>query len=278
MSYSVVTNGNALAALQSLTMTQQQLSVTQNRVSTGLKVASASDAPSTFAIAQQMRGDVSGLQAVSDSISMGQSIIGVATSAAQTISATLISLKNQTLAAETQGANTTDIQAQVTTLLNDITTTVSAAQFNGVNLLDATNGSSLTVNTSLNRSGSTVSVGTQQVANQALDLTSLGLSGFSVSGAAPGDASGLLGSIETAIGSVNTAMANLGAFQNLLTDQSNFVSSLGNSMTTGVGNLVDANMAAESAALQAEQTRQSLGVQALSIANQAPSAILALFR
>ena len=91
-------------------------------------------------------------------------------------------------------------------------------------------------------------------------------------------ASAAFTAVNSAIDTVNAAVAALGTSSNSLDASAEFVSSLTDALTTGVGQLVDADMAEESANLQALQTRQQLGIQALSIANSQPSSILSLFR
>src|SRR6516164_2271407 len=99
MSFSVNTNVGAMVALQYLSLSAASLQHTENAVSTGLKVANAKDDGSTYAIAQNMRGDVAGYQAVSDSLSRGISSLDVALSAGQSISDLLIEMKQKALAA-----------------------------------------------------------------------------------------------------------------------------------------------------------------------------------
>ena len=91
-------------------------------------------------------------------------------------------------------------------------------------------------------------------------------------------ASAYVATLTSDITNVNNALTNLGTGSNALAGQLTFVSNLQNSLNTGISNLVDADMAAESAQLQALQTKQQLGIQALSIANQSTSALLNLFR
>ncbi|MEX1148148.1 MAG: flagellin, partial [Sphingomonadales bacterium] len=77
---------------------------------------------------------------------------------------------------------------------------------------------------------------------------------------------------------VNSALTKIGAGASALELQRNFADKLADSIETGIGNLVDADLARESARLQSLQVKQQLGVQALSIANQAPQSVLQLFQ
>ena len=91
-------------------------------------------------------------------------------------------------------------------------------------------------------------------------------------------ASALIATIQTSLTNVNGALAKLSAGAAKFSIQATFTQKLSDTLTAGIGNLVDANMAQESARLQSLQVKQQLGVQALSIANQAPQTILSLFR
>src|SRR5260370_28757048 len=138
MSFSVNTNTNALAALETLSPTQQALTKTQNRVSTGLKVAGAADDASTFAIAQGQRGDIAGFQAISNSLAVGRATVNVALNGAQTISDTLNSIKAKVVQAQDPTQDHIAIQNDIKAFLAQIDSVAAAAQFNGVNLISAT--------------------------------------------------------------------------------------------------------------------------------------------
>src|SRR6185312_2294297 len=153
MTFSVNTNTNALAALESLNMTQQALTKAQNRVSTGLAVASAADDASTFAIAQGQRGDIAGFQAISSSLSMGTATINVALQGATTISNTLNELEAKVVQSQDSTQDKNAIQNDIKSFLSQITSTAAAAQFNGLNLING-GGTTQSILSSLNRSGS----------------------------------------------------------------------------------------------------------------------------
>ena len=275
MSLSVNTNAGALIALQNLTATSQQLQQTQNEVSTGLAVGSPQDNGAIWAIAQGQRSDSSALDSVKQSLQRVQSTVDVATSAGTSVSDLLNQLKSTALSASDTSLNTNDrsaLNAQFTSVLSQITKVVSSASFNGANLIS--HGAS-------NLAALANSDGTSQLTVVAQDLSLGGgnitvTAGTTLSSATA--ASTALSSINTSITNVNNALAKLGSNSTALGDQLTFVSNLQDTINTGVGNLVDANLAAESAKLQALQTKQSLGVQALSIANSSSSALLSLFR
>jgi flagellin len=272
---SVNTNTGALVALQYLNQTNSQLTTVQNAINSGLKVASAKDDGATFAIAQNMRGDVAGYSAVTDSLNRGTSSVDVALSAGQSISDLLIEMKSKALAASDASLDTASRQAMnedFTALRDQIASVVSNASFNGVNLVD----------------GSTTQITALASADGSKKITVAGqnmsLGGSIVSVASTGSistqakASTMITTVENSLNAVDSSLAQLSSGAKKFSIQSTFVTNLSNTLTSGIGNLVDADMATESAMLTALQTKQQLGVQALSIANQAPSIALSLFR
>lgn len=274
MSFSVNTNVGAMVALQYLSNTASSLQTTENAVSTGLKVATAKDDGSTFAIAQNMRGDVAGYQAVTDSLNAGISSVDVALSAGQSISDLLVTMKQKALAASDASINTASRQAlneDFTALRDQIASIVANANFNGFNLVD---GSTTQIKVLAS------SDGTRSLTTSAQNM-SLGGSIVTVAATSTvstqSKASTMINTVETSLTAVNSALAQLSAGAKKFSVQSNFVQSLSDTLTAGIGNLVDANMAQESAMLQSLQVKQQLGVQALSIANQAPQITLSLF-
>jgi flagellin len=261
-----------MVALQYLNQTNSQLSQTENEVNTGLKVSSAKDDGATFAIAQDMRGDVAGYSAVTESLNRGTSAVDVAMSAGQSISDLLIQMKQQALSASDQSLSTTDRQAlnvDFAALRDQITSIVSNATFNGFDMIDG----STTQITALASSDGTQHI---TVAAQTMTLAALSLTGATIG--TQSSASSMIATIETALTSVDSKLATLSSGAKKFSIQTSFVSQLSDTVTSGIGNLVDADMATESAELTALQTKQQLGVQALSIANQSPEIILSLFK
>ena len=273
-SFSVNTNGGAAVALQYLTQTQGQLDQTQSRINSGLKVANARDDGAVYAIAQNQRGAVAGYTSVINSINNGTSAIDVALSAGQSISDLLIQLKQKALSAADSSLDTASRQAlnaNFTALRDQISTIVKNAVFNNFNLVD---GSTTKVQALASADGS------RRITTMAQDM-SLGGSivtlGASATVSTQTKASALIGTLQTSLANVNSALAKLSSGAAKFSIQSTFTQKLSDTLTSGLGNLVDANMAQESAKLQALQVRQQLGIQALSIANQAPQTILSLF-
>jgi flagellin len=269
---SVNTNQGAMTALQYLNKTNSDLQAVENAVNSGQKVASAKDNGAVYAIAQNMRGNVAGYNAVTDSLNRGTSVVDTALSAAQTISDLLIQMKqNATSATDTSldTASRTQLANDFRALSEQITTIVTNASFNGINLVDG--------NTN-NVSALATPTDTSQritVLHQTMTLAALKITG-TYSDA--GTASNMVSTLSNALSVVNSSLSSLSAGAKKFSIQTDFVSKMIDALNTGIGNLVDANMAQESARLTALQTKQQLGVQALTIANQAPQAILSLFK
>ncbi|MDR3509717.1 MAG: flagellin [Caulobacteraceae bacterium] len=272
---SVNTNAGALIALQNLNATTAEMTQTQSRVSTGKAISTPKDNGAIWAIAQNERAQVSSLDAVKNSLNRGSSIVDVSMSAGQSVSDLLNQMKAKALSASDVSLDTSSRQAlsaDFTALRDQIAKVVQNASFDGANLLD---GSQASLSFLANAAGS--SLMTIQGQNM-----SLGGSIVTVTAAATLStatmASNLLSVVQASIVNVNGALARMGTSSNALTLQTTSVLDLQDTLTTGIGNLVDANLAKESANLQALQTKQQLGIQALSIANQAPQTILSLFK
>ncbi len=402
---SILTNNGAMVALQTLKSINSNLTDTQNQISTGKRVATASDNSAVWAISKVMESDVQGFKAISDSLSLGQSTVAVARSASETITDLLTQMKGKIVAAQEDNVDRAKINDDVTALKNQITSVVSAAQFNGLNLIDGNTASadvlasldrdingnvtasnitvtgqdlaagSYTANDIFGSSGGTPSsdgdtvvlsldqgggsdnitiddsagaafaagdrvelrIGDQAVsytvttADAAATTTSdivavglknaidsLGISGLVVDydSGSPGDlaftnngtvdltvtgqfvnagsgglgamtgidvstsggATSALATIESLIDTSIDAAAAFGSVAGRIETQANFISSLTDSLKSGIGAMVDTDMEEASARLQALQVQQQLGTQALSIANQAPQSLLSLFR
>jgi flagellin len=275
MTFSVNTNGGALIALQYLSATQGQLNQTQSHINSGLRVATARDDGAVYAIAQNQRASVAGYASVISSINNGTSSIDVALSAGQSISDLLIQLKTKALSAADSSLDTASrqaINANFTALRDQITTIVKNAVFNGFNLVD---GSTNQITALASADGSrriTTSAQNLKLSGSIVTLKS------TATVSTQAKASALVATIQTSLTNVNSAMAKLSSGAAKFSIQATFSQKLSDTLTQGIGNLVDANMAQESAMLQSLQVKQQLGVQALSIANQAPQTILGLFR
>jgi len=276
MTMSVQTNQAALLALQNLNKTNDQLASTQNRVSSGLAVSNAKDNASVWAIAQGQRADIGALGAVKASLNRAASISDVALSAGESISDLLNQIKAKVVAAKDDSLDTTSrsaINNDFQALLRQISNVVRNAQFDGANVLDGSLTSDirflanadanayLTLSAkNMTLSGSIITLTTTSTINTAAAATSV----FSL--------------VEASIANVNSALGDLGAQARQIDAHNTFVAKLSDVLETGLGNLVDADMAREGARLQALQVQQQLSVQALGIANSAPQIILSLFK
>ena len=411
---SILTNTSAMVALQTLNSINKNLATVQSEISTGKSVASAKDNSAVWAISQVMQSDVDGFNAISDTLSLGQSTVAVGRNAAESVTSLLSQVKEKIVAAQEDNVDRGKLQTDLSSLRDQISGIVGAAQFNGQNLLSntsttagedvvdilasldrASDGSVTSSNITVSKqdlgtgasakgtggtgaAAGTVTSGTAigQVSTLAVgaittadafefDMTTVGGTGTAMYVAREGDtaadvAKGIVdaakfsmasagldesttfsfavnaaneveitnntGATQTAfvaaawdntasgvgaaantigggldilgkldISTANGAAAALSAIEGLtqtaisaaaefgtgekrLEIQADFVSKLTDSLKAGIGALVDANMEEASAKLQALQVQQQLGVQSLSIANQAPQSVLSLFR
>jgi len=275
MSFSVNTNAGALVALQNLSTTQAQLQTTQNRINTGLKIASAKDNAAIFGIAQNQRATSNSLNSVISSLQRGQSTVDVALSAGSSVSDLLNQMKEKALAAADVTLDTTSRAAlnnEFISLRNQITTVTSNAVFNGANLID---GGTVQIQALANADASQViSVSHQSLALGGVNVTVTATATINSAAAA----SVQIAALNASIANVSSALGKLGTGSKALSAHQTFITNLQNTIDVGVGNLVDADLAKESANLQALQTKQQLGIQALSIANQSSSILLGLFK
>lgn len=269
---SVNTNSNALAAIQSLSDINRGLTQTQSRIQSGLKVGQASDDPAVFTVAQGLRANVSGLGAVGSSLANGIATVQGQTAGATAISKTLIELvKTVTQSSGQTGAALAASQTTITKALANIDEFAAATTINGVNLLNTAG----TLSVLSNQTGAATAITTANASTTA-GLT-LGALVTTADGSATGTASAIA-LVNTAIANVGATLTALGAGTVQLQGLADFTDKLNASVQTSLGAIVDANLSEESARLSSLQTKQSLSIQSLSIANQAPGALLQLFR
>jgi flagellin len=275
MAFSVNTNAAALSALQNLNKTGTLLERTQTELNTGLSVASSKDNGAVFAIAQTLRAETAGLRAATSSIDRALSSIDVAIAAGEAVSDLLIDMKEKAVAAKDAGLDTasrTSLNNDFGQLRNQITSIVENAEFNGTNAVKDT-GDDIVAITNDDATNS-ITIDAQDLS---LDGDNVTISATQSIGTAVA-ASLAVDNVESSIANVNTALSRLGSGANRLELQGNFIAKLSDSIEVGIGNLVDADLAKTSATLQSLQVKQQLGLQALSIANQAPQAITSLFQ
>jgi flagellin len=272
---SINTNAGAMVALQNLNKTNTDLQNTQSRINTGLKVANAKDNGSTWAIAQTQRGAVASLGAVRDSLNRASSTIDVAMAASESLSDMLIQMKEKALSASDTSLDTTSrasLNEDFKALRDQITKTVQNASFNGINMIKS---GGTDIRALANASGT--SVLTVKAENLSLGggiITVATTTSFTTAT----QATAAIAVVDASIKAVNSALSRLGTSSKSVEMHATFIGKLSDALENGIGNLVDADLAKESAKLQALQTKQQLGIQALSIANQSPSIVTQLFQ
>ena len=304
MTTSIHTNTSAMIALQNLNRTSDQLASTQSRVNTGLKVQGAKDNAAVWAVAQGQRADKGSLEAVTTSLNRATSIADVSLAAGEQISDILLEMKQKATAAadpSQSAATRASYDQEFQALLKSVQSFADNAIFDGANILDGAATTDMTFLASAD--------GNETIAmkRQNLTLVGLGLAANSYDSnkataaidawtdnagtpedetllnAAPDlltqeKAKFALQRIDDAITVASSRLSELGAQAKQIERHTSYVGKLSDSLEAGIGNLVDADLAKESARLQALQVQQQLGVQALSIANQAPQMILSLFK
>ncbi|MBN8910630.1 MAG: flagellin [Rhizobiales bacterium] len=314
---SINTNIAAMTALQTLAHTNKELLSTQNRVSTGLKVKDASDNAAYWSIATTMRSDRSAVSTVEDALGLGAATIEVAVTALNSAIETITKIQSKLVAARAPGLDRSKIQSEIKELQAELRNTAGSAVFSGENWLqgDSVNGpTTKTIVASFSRdSTGAIMIGTIElnvgpsgtmlfdtgsgtaagildsassytIASGTVSYSIAGLSdGIDISGITddPADLAGLVAMVEgvdAALKTMTDAATLLGAAKSRTSQQKDFVNKLMDSIDVGIGQLVDADMNAESTRLQALQVRQQLGVQALGIANQSAQMILRLFQ
>jgi flagellin len=276
MTISVHTNASALVALQNLNKTNEDLQKAQDRISTGLNIATAKDNASVWAIAQGQRADVGALGAVKSSLDRASSIADVAMTAGESISDLLNQIKEKVVAAQDPSLDPTAraaIDTDFKSMVRQIRDVVSNAEFDGANILDG----SLTTGIKFLANAEATSYITLSTQDLSLGGGIISISTTASLGTLTA-ATNMLSAVNNSIAAVNASLGRLGAQSKQITAHNTFVSKLSDVLETGIGNLVDADMAKESAKLQALQVQQQLGVQALSIANAAPQVVLSLFK
>jgi flagellin len=309
---SINTNVAAMTALQTLTQTNKQLTETQNRISTGYRVADASDNAAYWSIATTMRSDNAALSTVQDALGLGAATVDVAYTGVNSAIKVVDQIKSKLVAARQPGIDRNKIQSEITELQAQLRGIGDSASFSGENWLSVDSGdpgynASKTIVSSFSRSGGTVSIGTINIdlgnlklfdsndQSGILDTQSTTTNGgvtYSVAGVTDSvniaaltdstadleDLEEIIGVVDTAISSMTDAATSLGASKARIGIQQDFIKTLMDAISRGVGQLVDADMNEESTKLQALQVKQQLGVQSLAIANSSSQSIMQLFQ
>ena len=278
---SINTNPGVFVALRTLNSVNRNLDTTQNRVSTGLKVAGALDDASNFAIAQGIRGELKAIGAVTQGLNNAKGIGKVALAGVTGLSNLLSNVRSKLTELSNEGITT----QQRDILTNDFNALISQANnfldnavFNGVNLLD-TAAVSTSVNTLSNLNGGTLTLTAQDLRTTVGDLQGLTpTDAATAQDALSNTASGGTAELTNLESVINTALGSLGAEVRALELQTQFLEQISDATEEGLGNIVDADLARESARLTSLQVQQQLSTQTLGIANQRPQSLLGLFR
>ena len=274
MANSVNTNFGATVALQSLNKTNRELDVVQKRVSTGYRVSDAKDDGASFAVAQGLRADVKGNEAVNERLSVAKGLLSVTQEGLKGISDTTAEMRKVAVKLGDESLSTDEraqYNADYTALRADITKYIGQSSFGGKNLLNA----AATTNIISDAGGGVIALTGVSI------TTALGtLAGLTTT--TGGDVRTNLLAADAGLDDfekvVNDQIAAIGASMRTVENQDNFIKVLGDTINDAIGSIVDADLAKESAKLQALQIRQQLGTQTLSIANQSPSILLSLFQ
>jgi len=310
---SLLVNTAAMTALESLNMTQNNLSTTENQISTGLAVATSADNATYWSISTKMGSTTSTLGAVSQALGQSVSLSTLMNQGLVQAVTVLNAIKADLVTAQTV-TSTSDldkVQTDITSQLQQLVSIGNSSVYNGQNWLagttsgdtgttvslvaayDANNGVSYltfnTQNTVLFENGLTsgsFSTATEGLLGSTLSATTAGalytggsILALNVTSASytTGDFNAMINIVDQAVGNITTGASEIGATTTNLTSQQTFVSNLNDALTTGIGALVDANMNQASAKLSALQVQQQLGIQSLSIANSNTQLILKLF-
>ena len=310
-------NTAAYAALRSITIAQAEMGTAQKHIASGYRVGSPDENAAYWSIATTMRSDVNGLNAVNDALGLGNAIADIAYTGVSSTIKVVDQIKQKLIAAREPGVDRTKIQSDITALQNQLQSTADSASFSGQNWLkiDSTAGTDITkaIVSSFSRdSSNTVTVGTisfnlytaatgdttamydsnttasakaglldkEQTATSGSTYTvaTLDIKALTDSAADLADLDSYISAVDGVISKMTAAATSLGSVKSRIDLQKSFVSDLMATVDTGVSQLVDADMNEESTKLQALQTKQSLGVQSLSIANQSSQSILKLFQ
>lgn len=299
---SINTNNSAMSALQTLRNINSSLETTQNSVSTGYRVDTASDNAAYWSIATTMRSDNKALSAVSDALGLGAAKVDTAYTAMDNAIDVVDEIKSKLVAATEDGVDKSKVQEEISQLQEQLLSIAQSASFSGENWVAGADGTKSVVSSFVRDGSGAVSV---KMTEYALDTSSTGNVLFGMSSGTIDTASGILGTadangdsvyslditdfttgqiqsalstIESALSAMTSAGAQLGSISTRIDLQEDFVSALSNSINSGVGRLVDADMEEESSKLSALQTQQQLAIQSLSIANSSSQNILSLFR
>jgi flagellin len=287
---SVNTNMGAMVALQSLNTTQQQLATTQKRISTGYRVADSTDDGAAYAVAQGIRSTVGALTSANQQLGGIQGLLSVTQSSMNDISNAMASMRNVLVKLADSNVRGTDRDNYVTqfqSLQANVRNFIADSGYNGKTLVgDLTGHTDSYGRTAVVRNESGATYGIAAFSGSAIYaaitfthlFTAAKLKATSTSAASFAALITATGGFMTELSSVNTELNTIGSAINYVNAQVTYNNDKIDALNSGLGSLIDADLAKESAQLTALQIRQQLGTQALSLANQAPQTLLSLFK
>ncbi|MFC3526866.1 flagellin [Paracoccus mangrovi] len=278
---SILTNNGAMVALQTLKGINSNLAKTQDQISTGKKVANAQDNAAVWAISKVMEQDQSSFKTIQSNLNLAESVVTTGRKGAEQVRDLLQEMSDLAASVASDANDYATVNSQIVAKKNQITAIIDASQMNGVNLLKTNpipGQTDFSVLASMDRTSGTVATSKVSITVASVDFEADIEAATVTTITDRASALTALGEIEALVNIAKVGAADLGTSAKRINDQSNFVSGLADALKSGVGALVDADMEEASARLQALQTQQQLGIQALSIANQAPQTILALFK
>jgi flagellin len=282
---SILTNASALTALQTLKSVSGSLAQTQDRISTGLKVANAKDNAAYYAIAATMKGDVADFDSINENLTLTKNSVTVARTGAEGIADIVKQVSERVSFSLSTSVNHDQIQNEIKDLVGQAKAILDQSSFNGETLLNGPAsgaGSTVIVSTGVTRSGGSYAVtqftfSKQDLATLVTNLGTVDISDATATNTTATRQASLV-TVQGYLKSATDSATALGLAEKTIGQQQSFVSKLVDQLNTGVGAMIDADMNQESTKLQALQVQQQLATQALQIANQQPQSILALFR
>ena len=276
---SILTNNSAMNALSTLRSVNNNLSETQNRISTGMKVNSAKDNASYFSISTTMKSEGGMNKAVNEGLTLTKNSISTARLGAETMVDLSQQFVDRLAFAQTEGVDQADVQKELTSLAAQMKTAIDQSSFNGENLISTAGAGAKQVVSGVSRSGATLATTKISFTSTDLEAVQTTFAAIAIDNTTTAaDLETALTSAEGFLASVTDAATDLGIAEKQVESQQTFLSELGDRLDAGVGSMVDADMEQEAARLQSLQVQQQLSTQSLSIANQAPQNILSLFR
>lgn len=290
---SVNTNTGAMIALESLDSTNTSLNAVQKQVSTGYRVADATDDGAAYAVAQSVRSTVGALTSANQQLGTVQGLLSTTQSGLNDISNTMASMRDVLVKladSNVSGNQRTQYVDQYKSLLGNVQTFIQDSVYNGKTLVGNISGSTGVfgrVATVRNETGASYGIATFSGSALFSAVNFGGIAQYTAGSSTVGSAFGVTtiqgliattGTFITQMNNVGSALNTVGSEVNYVNNQISYNTDKMNALNTGLGSLVDANLAQESASLQALQIRQQLGTQALSLANQAPQTLLSLFK